>query len=400
MFCGLGEAAMGTDRLQNIQTFLRSFVIALSNARMYSLDHPQTERMLSGAVEALRAVLDQKDSMEMLLLDEQVVVDAVRLPQTIYAERFAREFLERGCSHITIRSSITDAELRSLVQMLLSERDIRQEFASAAFGTIDFGIEGESAPSSDAEVLIPLLEDLPQAELDEFRDVYDAIKQGKQFHVSGLYRVVRGLVDTFRDGGHVLTALAPLRMLDEYTFTHATNVCVLNLAQAMSLGIQGSLLHDIGIAALLHDVGKLFVPEEILNKPGRLTESEWKLMREHPVRGARYLLDNPGVPRLAVVTAFEHHLKYDLSGYPTVASSWKQNVCSHMTTISDYFDAMRTTRSYRPSRQKDLISASLVLLAGTEFHPFLARNMAKLAGTFEKEPGGSERREPHAEESA
>lgn len=391
---------MGTDRLQNIQTFLRSFVIALSNGRMYSLDHPQTERMLAGAIEALRAVFDQKDRMEMLLLDEQVVVDAVRLPQTIYAGRFAREFLERGCSHITIRSSITDGELRSLVAMLLSERDIRTEFASAAFGTIDFGGERESTPSGDAEVLLPVLEDLPQAELDEFRDIYDAIKQGKHFHVSGLYRVVKGLVETFREEGGVLTALAPLRVLDEYTFTHATNVCVLNLAQAMSLGIQGPLLHDIGVAALLHDIGKLFVPEEILNKPGRLTESEWKLMREHPVRGARYLLQNPGVPRLAVVTAFEHHLKYDLSGYPAVASSWKQNVCSHMTTISDYFDAMRTTRSYRPSRQKDLISASLVLLAGTEFHPFLARNMAKLAGTFEKESAGQGCAEPDTEDPA
>lgn len=374
---------MGTDRLQSIQTFLRLFVIALSNARMYSLDHPQSERMLVGAMEALRAVFDQKDRIEVLLLGEHVVVDAARLPHTIYAERFAREFLERGCSHISIRNSITEKELRALVQTLLAEQDIRQQFASAAFGTIDFGIEGESAPSSDAEVLLPLLEDLPQAELGEFRDIYDAIKQGKHFHISGLYRVVRGLVETFREEGHVLTALAPLRVLDEYTFTHATNVCVLNLAQAMALGIQGQLLHDIGIAALLHDIGKLFVPEEILNKSGKLTDAEWKLMREHPVKGARYLMDNPGVPRLAVVTAFEHHLKYDLSGYPAVAPSWKQNVCSHMTTISDYFDAMRTTRSYRPARPKDTIRVSLMLLAGKEFHPFLARNFAKLIESFD-----------------
>jgi HD-GYP domain-containing protein (c-di-GMP phosphodiesterase class II) len=374
---------MGTERHQNIQIFLRSFMIALSNARMYAFNHPQTERMLAAAIAALRTSFDQKPQIELLLLDDHVVVDASRLPHSLYAERFAREFLEHGCSHITIRSSITDAELLALMQMLLLERDLRPDFASADFGTIDFGTGKESPTANDTDVLLPLLEDLPQAELDQFRDIYDAMKQGKQFHVSGLYRVVRGLIETFRDEGHVLSALAPLRVLDEYTFTHAMNVCVLNLAQATSLGIQGELLHDIGIAALLHDIGKLFVPEEILNKSSKLTTEEWKLMREHPVKGARYLMDNPGVPRLAVVTAFEHHLKYDLSGYPSVASSWQQNVCSHMTTISDYFDAMRTTRSYRQAQAKDMTGSQLLVLAGTQFHPFLAKNFARIMDTFD-----------------
>lgn len=378
---------MGTERQDAIQAFLRSFMVALMNARMYTLDHPQTERMLGGAIASLRAAFQGSGKVELLLLDDHVVVDTVRLPHTLYAERFAREFLMRGCSHVTILDSISDDELRELVRMLSAESDIRQTFLSASFGTIDFEADSEPSSACDTDTLLPILEELPQAELNEFRNIYDAIKQGKHFHISGLYRVVRGLIETFRGEGAVLSLLAPLRVLDEYTFTHATNVCVLNLAQAMSFGIEGELLHDIGIAALLHDVGKLFVPEEILNKPGKLTDAEWKLMREHPVRGARYLMGNSGVPRLAVVTAFEHHLKYDLSGYPGVERSWTQNVCSHMTTISDFFDAMRTTRSYRPARARGLISASLTLLAGTEFHPLLARNFTKLIDSFEARNG-------------
>ena len=104
-------------------------------------------------------------------------------------------------------------------------------------------------------------------------------------------------------------ALVPLREMDEYTFTHSLNVCILNLAQGMSLGFKGQLLHDFGIAAMLHDVGKQFVPEEILNKPGNLEEDEWEFMRQHTLRGAEYLLNNPGIPRLAVICAFEHHMK-------------------------------------------------------------------------------------------
>ncbi len=119
----------------------------------------------------------------------EVVVDAVRLPQTISRASLLESFLERVAAvNFTIRSSITDAELRRLVQMLLSERDIGRSLLPQPSETIEFGIEGESAPSSDAEVLIPLLEDLPQAELDEFRDFYDAIKQGS----SSMFRIVPG----------------------------------------------------------------------------------------------------------------------------------------------------------------------------------------------------------------
>ena len=109
----------------------------------------------------------------------------------------------------------------------------------------------------------------------------------------------------------------------------------------MALGIDGQLLHDIGLAAMLHDMGKLFLPEEVLTKPGKLDEKEWELMKLHPVRGAQYLLSTPGVPQLAVITAYEHHMNYDLSGYPQVPQGWRQHLCSQMTTISDFFDALR-----------------------------------------------------------
>ena len=170
-----------------------------------------------------------------------------------------------------------------------------------------------------------------------------------------LYEVIT-FVDAFSRRADPFLALAPLRAMDEYTFTHSTNVCILNLAQATALGIEGQLLNDIGVSAMLHDIGKLFVPEEVINKKGQLDDREWELMRQHPMRGAQYLLDTPGVPRLSVVTAFEHHMKYDGSGYPAVAKDWQQNLCSQMTAISDVFDAMRTERSYKVAMDVDKIT--------------------------------------------
>ena len=152
-------------------------------------------------------------------------------------------------------------------------------------------------------------------------EIYEAVKSNRRLQVVGLSEIVAGFINVFAGYADPLLTLVPLRNMDEYTFTHSLNVCLLNLAQATALGIEGQLLHDIGLSAMLHDVGKLFIPAEILNKPGKLDDKEWALMQQHPVRGAEYLLDNPGVPRMAVINAYEHHLRFDLRATPTSRTS-------------------------------------------------------------------------------
>ena len=146
------------------------------------------------------------------------------------------------------------------------------------------------------------------------------------------------------------------------------------LAQAMGLKIEESLLHDIGVAAMLHDIGKIFVPEEVLNKRGKLTDAEFELVKLHPQKGAEYLFDKPGIPPLAIIVAYEHHMLYDHSGYPKVSSSWRQNICSQMTTISDIFDALRTKRTYRDSLETRLITDQITNMAGRALNPALVKN--------------------------
>jgi HD-GYP domain-containing protein (c-di-GMP phosphodiesterase class II) len=190
--------------------------------------------------------------------------------------------------------------------------------------------------------------------------------------------LVTDLIAAIRHESSVLLSFSPLRVLDEYTFTHSTNVSILNLAQAMALGIKGEELHEIGVAALLHDTGKLYVPEEVLNKPGKLTDTEWESIRQHPQKGAEYLLENPGIPPLAVVVAYEHHMQYDNSGYPQVSKDWRQNICSQMTAISDFFDAMRTKRIYRDDLETNIIADQMAKMSGTAFNPILTRNFLVL----------------------
>jgi HD-GYP domain-containing protein (c-di-GMP phosphodiesterase class II) len=200
--------------------------------------------------------------------------------------------------------------------------------------------------------------------------------------VAGVQEIVAGIIETLRHDTTPFLALAPLRSMDEYTFTHSINVCVLNLSQAMGVQVEGQLLADIGIAALLHDIGKLFIPVEVINKPGKLDEAEWALMKQHPVKGAEYLVAAPDITKLAAVTAFEHHMKFNNFGYPKAPQGWKQNLCSQMTTISDIFDAMRTRRSYRKSMETREVISLMQGITGTELHPALMKNFLKILGRF------------------
>jgi HD-GYP domain-containing protein (c-di-GMP phosphodiesterase class II) len=170
----------------------------------------------------------------------------------------------------------------------------------------------------------------------------------KRLNVAGLEEIVVNFILTFRREASILKLISPVRTYSEYTYTHATNVAVLTMFQAETLGVSDALLRDIGIAALLHDVGKLFISNEILEKKGPLDQKEWEEVRSHPLCGAKYLAKMDGVPRLSAIVAMEHHLRFDGKGYPEQKlNGKKQHFCSQTVAIADYFDALRSRRPYR-----------------------------------------------------
>ncbi len=152
-------------------------------------------------------------------------------------------------------------------------------------------------------------------------------------------------------------ALTALKRYDNYTFTHMVNVSVLAMAQARSLNLEGPLLREFGFAALMHDIGKVQTPQEVLNKPDKLTKEEFDIMKRHVVDGAHILRRTPEMPALAPIVAFEHHLRQDLSGYPENIGHRKLNLCTQIVSIADVYDALRSNRVYREGLPSDRIRA-------------------------------------------
>jgi putative nucleotidyltransferase with HDIG domain len=190
--------------------------------------------------------------------------------------------------------------------------------------------------------------------------------------------MVKGFILGFRQEINPLSLLATLKSVNEYTFTHVTNVCILTMSLAEFVGIKGEYLHKIGVASLLHDIGKIFIPDEILSKPGMLTPEERRTIESHTVKGARYLMGIEGIPKLAVLAALEHHQKFDGKGYPSIKGGWTPNITSQLICVADVFDAMRSKRSYQESHSLEKIEGVLVKGKGTSFNPLLVDHFLKM----------------------
>ena len=155
------------------------------------------------------------------------------------------------------------------------------------------------------------------------------------------------LAEAVKQNRTALVALTAMKTYDNYTFTHMVNVSILTMSQARALGIEGRLLREFGLSALMHDIGKTRTPKDILNKPDKLTPAEYEIMKRHTVDGAEILRRTPEMPILAPVVAFEHHLRLDGTGYPAGAKRSSLNLGTQLCSIADVYDAMRSQRSYQ-----------------------------------------------------
>jgi len=387
-----------SDRMRRIHDFTRNMVSAIANVSLYAPDHRQVHRLCSKAHENLHDAMAGEKELFFLRIEDELIFNNTPLESSMSLGKFNQILASRGIGHIKFLCDVSPQEIRTLAVSLsgrIAFSDGVRSTEHIRLGKIDIPSSNDDDDLNEQEDRLRIaLEDIPMYEVKAFADMHESIRKNEKISVNGISSIVDSLIGHFRQTAMPLLAIAPLRLLDEYTYTHSTNVCILNIAQAMSFGVRGSLLHEIGVAAMLHDIGKLFIPEEILAKPRKLTLEEMDIIKQHPLKGANHLLGMAGIPKLAVVCCFEHHLRFNLTGYPTVRSDWQQNLVSQMTAVSDYFDALRTRRVYRGSLDFDKVAGMMIDISGTELHPALTRNFLRLLARLQEQPDNHLTRSP------
>jgi HD-GYP domain-containing protein (c-di-GMP phosphodiesterase class II) len=183
------------------------------------------------------------------------------------------------------------------------------------------------------------------------KDVINSVRIGKTPNIRKIKRVVQGIVDQVLNEETSLIGLTAIRDYDEYTFTHSVNVCIFSIALGRRLGMTKLQLYELGLAALMHDIGKSRVPLDLLQKTGELTEEEWKWMAAHPWLGVLVLFQfrrqQEELSYRAMTVAHEHHMKIDLTGYPKSIRPRQVSLLSKIVSIADGYDAATSRRVYK-----------------------------------------------------
>ena len=363
---------------------LRRFASGVRAAQLYAADHPLLGRNLEGLLSVLKSLHQHSPSVNIGIVGQQLVVQDTPMPK---ASTGMAELIKRLRDHqierITFDRGLTADEASSFIHSIAAlgsktAPEGAQQFAHIRVGRINAEEKRNDGIGGDMAAIRQLYSNAVTAAETVWES---AVAEGMP-DMPAAVQAVEGLAEAVTQNRTALVALTAMRNYDNYTFTHMVNVSILTMGQARGLGIEGRLLREFGLSALMHDIGKVRTPKEILNKPDKLTDDEFVVMRRHTVDGAEILRRTPEMPILAPVVAFEHHLRLDGTGYPFGVKRESLNVSTMLCSISDVYDAMRSQRAYQQAFPTERILAVLKRNDGTQFDQNLVRRFVQLLGIY------------------
>lgn len=356
---------------ENFSGIISLIMTAVANSSLYSSEHPSVSEFSGKALEIIEG-LYVDDSFTITLLGNTLLINGELFNErTIHIRNFIRKLRTKGIDRVIIKKGITPKEFEAFVLALASKDSLRSS-PNISVGIVEVKFKDEYGD----------IRGFMDENISKVRDVYEGVSRFKELDMVGLDGAVAGFISVLKKESNVLNILSPVKAYSDYTYVHITNVAVLTLFQAETLGLKGDTLREAGFAGLLHDAGKLFISKKVLEKPGKLDQDEWAEMKQHPILGALYLSTLPEAPKLAVIAAYEHHMKFDGSGYPdTKRQGKKQHLISQLVSISDFFDALRTARPYRRNLELKEIAGLMKEAGEKDFNPMLINNFL---GAFSK----------------
>ena len=370
---------------RNPDELVRRLAAALRAAELYAPRHPLVQRSVQALAAAGTTYLGDAAQVVIGFIGDDVVVNDTRLGKgSASLTGFVRGLRDREIEKITLHRGVTLEEVHSFLGELAVKRVAQQlpdRLAAKGVRRITIGKLAVADLEPD-QVGIEAARRVYATAVTSAEALWEQAKAGDKPDPATARQIIDSLANIVNQDRTSLMALTALKKYDNYTFTHMVNVTALAMAQARALNLEGPLLREFGFAALMHDIGKVNTPLEVLNKPGKLTDGEFTLMKQHVIDGAHILRRTPEMPALAPIVAFEHHLKQDLSGYPENIGHRKLNLCTMIVSIADVFDALRSNRPYREGLATARIRSIMGEQGNPAFNQVLLRRFVNLMGLF------------------
>lgn len=364
------------------QQIVQGFAGAFKGLRLYPSGHPAIERQIHSFRDGLYRLLLGKKMVKMGILEGTLFLDDHLFYQGgPSAEEITALFQALELEGLEFHVGLPKEELENLLQLLVAEEVKGETFEEGLERAGIRHIRALKVQTQEETTEVTPHKVYGRA-LKVVDDIFHDVRMGKIPASGKVIEVVKDMVQLTLSEPHALFALSMLKNYDNYTFTHSVNVSVIALAVGRACGQNEEQLRVLGLGGLLHDLGKLKIDHNIINKPGRLTQQEFEQVKTHPRTGADIATSMEGLPLEVTKIILGHHLHYDRKGYPGDATPWKDSPMTDMVSIADTYDAITTLRSYQlpvtPRKALDRLRE----LSGTILHPEFVERFIDSLGTY------------------
>ncbi len=376
--------------------FLHGFAQALSTLALYPEGHTSRERAVDLVFERLQELLTEHNRPTFAFLGgDEVVYNDLPLREMRQWD-WSRRLADIGVQRLQFDGTVLRDELEEFLDLVLARLALKAADSTEArqlrpsgirYGLV--GVDGaDQLAMNQGGAAMATIRFTLEDEADAVRWIHGEMLDGKTLPLLEAEAVVRGLSVAMHGDRQVMVPLLRLREFDEYTTTHSMNVCVLTMALAEWLGMGAQDVRAFGVAGLLHDLGKVKVPKDILLKPGKLSAEERLIMNSHPTEGAKLILVAEPELDTAAVVAYEHHIMINGGGYPKFTYPRRCHQGSRLVHVCDVYDALRTNRPYRDAWPAAKILAYVEERSGVEFDGEIAHAFTRMIRDWE--PGVTE----------
>lgn len=371
-------------------------------SQIYDFKNVALKQFINESLRAINTIVERERILSIKIIKDDFFINDKRLPYSVEGFNSFKYLLtklkKRLIGELIFKSKINEEILREFIYALINlEEDngdnvfiLQDQLLNKGINIIEVNPletfeleEGTLLQKDDSE---EVAKKVFFETIHTMKDVISNIK-GKQYaDIRRLKRLAQKAVHLAMQDESILLGMTTIKNYDEYTFNHSVNVSIYSLAMGRRIGLSRKTLTELGITALLHDIGKSKIPKEILNKPSSLDEDEWRLMKRHPLMGVEIVLNLKQLgeinPRI-VIGIFDHHLKNDLSGYPKLFRKKGVSLFGRIIQIADSYDAMTTPRLYKkiPYTPEQALSV-LLRERGNHYDPILLKVFIGLLGVY------------------
>ncbi|HUL37434.1 MAG TPA: HD-GYP domain-containing protein [Thermodesulfobacteriota bacterium] len=394
---------MGPELSKLANNLVTKFHVLMRISQIYDSKNVALHQFIQESLQTVNTLIEREGILSLKIVKDDFFFNEQRLRYSVEGftsfKYLLTQWKKRLIGEVSFKSAVDERILREFIYILIHLEEgqeknaalFNEQLASRNIASVE--VNPLEVAEGEEEGFTLQREDQREVGKKVFFETIGTIKEvitqikSKQYaDVRKLKRFAQKAVHLVIEDESILLGMTTIKDYDEYTFNHSVNVSIYSLAIGKRLGFSKKALTELGITALLHDIGKSKIPREVLNKPASLNEEEWGMMKRHPLMGVEILLNLKQLgeinPRM-VIGIFDHHLKSDLSGYPKLFRKKEMSLFGRIIQIADSYDAMTTPRIYKKTPYTPEQALALLLRERTvHYDPILLKIFIGLVGIY------------------